>query len=275
MAVNPKLIQIAVQAAAKVVTDEKTRSKVLWILLSPLLIVLLILTMFVYMLTHPLEFLSTLFSADEITQVESLQGDFGMYQNILSTDADYQESYGNSYEGIVFTDGATDVIYYNQMDSRWADEPYGTDKIGGYGCAPTSIAMVISSLTSTIMDPIQMAQWSYEHGYWCSESGSYHTLIPGAAKVFGLAVEGCGSEDRQKIVDALSSGKLVVALMSKGHFTNSGHFMVLRGMTSEGKILVADPGSNKRSNQEWDLSIIMDEASKKASAGGPFWIIGN
>jgi hypothetical protein len=63
--------------------------------------------------------------------------------------------------------------------------------------------------------------------------------------------------------------------MSKGHFTSSGHFIVLRGVTSEGKILVADPASQKRSQQEWDLSLIMNEARKGAAAGGPFWAIGN
>ncbi|MDD4509899.1 MAG: C39 family peptidase, partial [Oscillospiraceae bacterium] len=83
----------------------------------------------------------------------------------------------------------------------------------------------------------------------------------------------CTAAEPQKIIDALSSGKLVVAIMSKGHFTSSGHFIVLRGV-KDGKILVADPASYKRSQQEWDLSIIVDEASKGAAAGGPFWIIG-
>lgn len=63
--------------------------------------------------------------------------------------------------------------------------------------------------------------------------------------------------------------------MSKGHFTTGGHFIVLRGVTAEGKILVADPASHKRSNQEWDLSLIMDETQRGADAGGPFWAIGN
>lgn len=51
------------------------------------------------------------------------------------------------------------------------------------------------------------------------------------------------------------------------------HLMVLRGVTSEGKILVADPASKKRSEQEWDISIILDEARKGAAAGGPLWAI--
>lgn len=97
--------------------------------------------------------------------------------------------------------------------------------------------------------------------------------IPGAAEGFGLQWESISTDDPQAVVDTLASGKLIVALMSKGHFTSSGHFMVLRGVTSEGKILVADPASKKRSEQEWDISIILDEARKGAAAGGPLWAI--
>ena len=62
--------------------------------------------------------------------------------------------------------------------------------------------------------------------------------------------------------------------MGKGHFTGSGHFMVLRGVTKSGKILVADPASYERSQKSWDMSIILNEVSRYSSAGGPFWIIG-
>lgn len=179
------------------------------------------------------------------------------------------------YDGVVFTDGYTQVTYYNQLDDRWKNSAYGTDHIGGYACGPTAMAIVVSSLTSETIDPPHMSQWAYENGYWCSKSGSYHTLIPGAAEEWRLNCEGCTASEPQRIVDALSEGKLVVALMSKGHFTSSGHFIVLRGVTSDGKILVADPSSYNRSEKEWDLSIILNEASRRASAGGPFWIIGN
>ena len=178
-----------------------------------------------------------------------------------------------SLGNVRFTDGQTEVVYFNQLDERYANMPYGTDDIGGYGCGPTAMSIVVSSLTSETVDPIAMARWSYENGYWCSKSGSYHALIPAAAKEWGLNVEGCSASEGQKIVDALSNGKLVVACMLKGHFTSSGHFIVLRGV-KDGKILVADPASYDRSSMEWDLSIILNEASKNAGAGGPFWIIG-
>ena len=195
----------------------------------------------------------------------------GVYQALSETDF---AQMGISYDGVVFTDGSTQVTYYNQLDDRWRYLPYGTDDIGGYACGPTAMSIVVSSLTSETVDPPHMAQWAYEHGYWCSKSGSYHSLIPGAAEEWGLAVEGCTAAEPQRIVDALADGKLVVALMSKGHFTSSGHFIVLRGVTSDEKILVADPASYKRSEKQWAFSIILNEASKNAGAGGPFWIIG-
>ena len=205
--------------------------------------------------------------AEDYAQNLSLFLGDGMFQ--YTDSADSIPSLGD----IRFTDGVTEVVYFNQLDGRYADAPYGTDNIGGYGCGPTSMSIVISSLTDDIVDPIEMADWAYRNGYWCSKSGSYHSLIPGAAEAWGLPVEGCTASEPQRIVDALSEGKLVVALMTKGHFTSSGHFIVLRGV-QDGKILVADPASYSRSQKAWDLSIILNEASRRAGAGGPFWIIG-
>lgn len=65
-----------------------------------------------------------------------------------------------------------------------------------------------------------------------------------------------------------------VANMGPGHFTTSGHFIVLRGVTEEGQFLVTDPISYGKSQQEWDSKIVFNEARNNAAAGGPFWIIG-
>lgn len=193
----------------------------------------------------------------------------GMMQGLAEWDGSSIPSLGD----VRFTDGVTDVVYYNQLDERYAGKPYGTDHIGSHGCGPTSMAMVVSSLTGQAVDPVAMAEWSYRNGYWCKDSGSYHALVPAAARNWGLNVSGCTASEPQRILDALADGKLVVAIMSQGHFTKSGHFIVLRGV-QEGRVLVADPASYNRSGQLWDLSIILKEASRGAAAGGPFWIIG-
>ena len=135
-----------------------------------------------------------------------------------------------------------------------------------------ALAIAVASLTSNQVTPYDVAQWSVENGYRCEGNGSYHSLIPNGGAHYGLTVTGIGN-DSKKLVDALKNGKLVIAIMSKGHFTSSGHFIVLRGMTEDGKILVADPASVKRSNQEWELGIILNEASRRAGSGGPFWVM--
>ena len=207
-------------------------------------------------------------AADYAANLSLFLGD-GMLQNLTAWNGNSIPSLGD----IRFEDGGTPVVYFNQMDERYADKPYGTDHIGSYGCGPSAMAIVVSSLAGETVDPVEMADWAYKYVYWCKGSVSYHALIPGAAKAWGLPVSGCSASEPQRIIDALSEGKLVVAIMAKGHFTSSGHFIVLRGV-QDGKVMVADPGSYKRSNQLWDLSIILNEASRRAAAGGPFWIIG-
>lgn len=207
-------------------------------------------------------------AADYASNLSLFLGD-GLLQNLEAWTGNSITSLGD----VTFTDGITPVVYYNQLDERYAGKAYGTDNIGGYGCGPTAMAIVVSSLTDDMVDPVEMAEWSYNNGYWCKSSGSYHALIPAAAGEWGLPVSGCTTAEPQRITDALANGKLVVAIMSEGHFTSSGHFIVLRGV-KDGKIMVADPASYTRSEQLWDLSIILNEASRRAGAGGPFWIIG-
>ena len=274
MAVDPVMAKILAQLAVQAAADKQARKRLLIAVLASVLFLLLLIAFIVHLLTSPISlFVEWALGDSEITAIESFQQEYGYNQNIGIYDTDYVNGSGQSYEGMVFTDGGMEVMYYNQMDERWADVMYGTSStIGQGGCGPTSMAIVVSTLTGDAHDPVELAQWSVANGHRCEGNGSYHSLIPAAAAAYGLS---CGKNlDAQGIVDALSSGKLVVVIMSKGHFTRGGHFIVLRGVTGEGKILVADPASYGRSEQEWDLSIIMDEANKAAGSGGPYWAIG-
>lgn len=274
MAVDPVTAKIVAQLAVKAATDKQARRRLLIAILAPVLFLLLLIAFIIHLLTSPISmFVEWALGDSEITAIESFQQEYGYNQNIGIYDADYVSGSGQSYEGVIFTDGGMEVMYYNQMDERWADIMYGTSStIGQGGCGPTSMAIVTSTLTEEAHDPVELAQWSVANGHRCEGNGSYHSLIPAAAAAYGLTCE--KNLDAQGIVDALSSGKLVVVIMSKGHFTKGGHFIVLRGVTSEGKILVADPASYSRSEQEWDLSIIMNESNKAAGSGGPYWAIG-
>lgn len=209
-------------------------------------------------------------SPDLLARIEQLLIAFGLrQQNNAAADAP-----GENLDGLIYHDGQTDVVYYAQNDPRWAGAAYGSDNIGEYGCGPTAMAIVISSLTDTAVAPTEMCKWSVDNGYYIRGGGSLHSLIPNAAKAFGLPVSGCTSREPQRILDALGDGKLVVSIMGEGTFTDSGHFIVLRGVTEDGKIQIADPISTKKTNKSWAYSLILDEAKDSASAGGPFWIVG-
>ena len=132
------------------------------------------------------------------------------------------------------------VIYYNQRDPQYGKLPFGTDIIETHGCGPTAMAMVVSSLTDKPMNPAQMAQWAYENGYWKERKGALHDLIPAVAQAWGLDVVGYQAEDANQVLAALEQKKLVVVLMWPGHFTASGHFIILRGLDEDGKVVVRE-----------------------------------
>lgn len=190
--------------------------------------------------------------------------------------ADYSITTLVMREGIEYlTGGRLDLVYYNQTGRRWAEEPYGSDTIGRYGCGPTAMAMVVSTLTGQTIDPVQMAQHCVDQGYWAKKHGSYWSIVPGTAEDFGLICTSLPPEelDGSTAAQLLSTGQLLVALVGPGHFTNGGHFILLRGVTLDGKILVADPASSDRSLTIWDLDLILEELSPNRSSGGPLWAV--
>lgn len=272
--INPIFVKAAAGVAVKAASDEKTRNRLLAIVLTPVALLLILISLALYLITNPLSALAAILSPNELTLAEDFQMDYGYSQELGITSNDYVSGSGQIYDGVVFGEaGETQVVYYSQLDERWSTAPYGDSTVSRSGCGPTSMSIVVSTLTGTVVDPPHMAAWAAQNGYYCPGNGSYHSLIPGTAKHYGLTVE--SNLTAQGIVDALTEGKLVVVIMAKGHFTKSGHFIVLRGVTESGKILVADPASLTRSNQVWDLALIMNEARKGAAAGGPYWAIGN
>lgn len=158
-------------------------------------------------------------------------------------------------------------IYFNQGDSAWNQNGYCIAKAG---CGPTSMAVVITSLTGKWVTPLDTAIWGYQHGFY-SREGSAHEMIPAMAAAYGLRCQGAGT-DYQTIKKALKAGKPVVCLMGPGYFTRGGHFMVLVAIDNNDCVTVADVGSRTRSAYKYRLADVIAQ-SKGASAGGPFWIM--
>ena len=158
-------------------------------------------------------------------------------------------------------------IYFNQGDSAWNQNGYCIAKAG---CGPTSMAVVITSLTGKWVTPLDTAIWGYQHGFY-SREGSAHEMIPAMAAAYGLRCQGVGT-DYQAIKNALKAGEPVVCLMGPGYFTRGGHFMVLVAIDNNDCVTVADVGSRTRSAYKYRLADVIAQ-SKGASAGGPFWVM--
>lgn len=162
--------------------------------------------------------------------------------------------------------------YYNQNDPAWGKELYGkTDYIEDTGCGPTVLAMVVSALGDTTINPKEMADWAYQNGYCSQGSGSYHTLIAEGLAAYGI--ETTTTNDGADVQKALQAGYPVIALMGEGHFTGSGHFLLLYAIDNKNKVSLADPKSEENSKIKWDLSTILSEAKISPTTNGAYWII--
>ncbi len=173
----------------------------------------------------------------------------------------------------ILTGGVVDIVYFCQSAPEWTDAPYGTDTIGPYGCGPTAMAMAVASLTDIPADPATMAAWAVANGHWARRSGSRHSIVQGAAAGFGIEAESFPSREAEDMLAALEQGKLLVALVGPGHFTDGGHFILLRGVTDDRQVLVADPNSPERSLMLWDPQIVLDELSSARDNGAPLWVL--
>lgn len=118
------------------------------------------------------------------------------------------------------------------------------------GCGFTSSAMIVSYLLDKKITPREFVDdWSRE--YYVRGDGMSHGLPSAAAKHYGLGdVE--ITTDKNKMIKALKEGHPVMSSQGPGLFTSAGHLIVLRGITSDGKILVNDPNKSNAVNKGYN-----------------------
>jgi len=133
----------------------------------------------------------------------------------------------------------------NQLD--YADAPYGEDgTIASHGCGIVCISMVATYLTDTPFYPDELAE---RFGDYNSPNGSYWTLFEACSKGLEISIPKQTSS-WSEVVAALENSQPVISIQGSGLFTRSGHFIVLTGITEDGKILVNDPNGNNWAKNE-------------------------
>lgn len=127
------------------------------------------------------------------------------------------------------------------------------------GCGATSLSMIIAYFTgNTTQTPYTLFCQSYDEGrYW--GSGWDHATLSHYAKEYGLKSEWIPNK-ADLIREKLKEGKPIIAHMGRGIFTRRGHYIVLRGMTDDGKILINDPVSPYKTEMAFPLNTILTQA---------------
>ena len=124
--------------------------------------------------------------------------------------------------------------------------PKATIKSGG--CGPTAMAMVVSSMTEVIVDPVDMALLARRVGARVN-GGTDIIALSKAVSIYELVFK--TTNDEAELIDHLRKGGMSIANVGgnrKGYigvFSNEGHFIVVAGLTAEGKAIVLDPGYYK------------------------------
>lgn len=174
----------------------------------------------------------------------------------------YLTAEAKAYGGITQEESREQCPLFLQWDERWGYAPYGEINIGVSGCGPTCLSMVLYSLTrDESITPDMLAQRALEEGYYVDGAGTSWAFLKDMAPQYGVAV--CEEQlyDEKAMKVYLGDGKLVICAMGPGNFTDTGHFIVVRGY-SGGKLLINDPFSRENSSRAWDPETIRSQCSR-------------
>ena len=113
------------------------------------------------------------------------------------------------------------------------------------------------------------------HGDNSSAGGTAFSLFDDSPAIMGFQLVE-KTWDRKKVVAALEAGHLVVSIQVGGIFTTSGHFIVLSGITPEGKILVHDPNRENHQGHERFYDGFTNGFRQESvfTGGRHYWIMG-
>lgn len=178
--------------------------------------------------------------------------------------------------------GGMSIPLYLQWDSRWGSVPFGGGNICSSGCSVTSLAMVVSYLNNQCIYPNDIVAFTGPTRYYVAGAGASYGIFKDVAAHWGIKCEsGYGQTvNADAIRKALKANKPVI-VSTTGYgttqtFTKHGHFIVLRGLTSDGKVLVNDPNDNATTKQHYmkaySAEFIVSECTENGTRKKPMWV---
>ncbi len=179
-----------------------------------------------------------------------------------STNLDYD------YQNALKSTRKVKVPYLAQFDERWGFEHMhgkNTDYIANIACGPTALTMVYSYFTGdTSLDVKDMTEVAIANG-WSTGYTSYATMFYYGPKTFGLSSY-AATKTVSNVKNELDKGRLLVALVSPGDFTSSGHFIILSEYIGN-EVKIYDPADYSFTNRNWSIQRVLNQTIVMYSIG--------
>lgn len=162
-----------------------------------------------------------------------------------------------------FVDG---FVFYNQCHAPWGSMTPPSNTVCYNACGPTSTAMAITNLTGQKVTPLETTKYVSENGMWMAGGGTTFDTNVHLAKKWGLkssTISAAQSQDINYIKKVLDDGGLVMVAGQPGprpYWRIGAHFILIRAITKEGKILIANPAPTGADDntREWDAGDILN-----------------
>lgn len=139
------------------------------------------------------------------------------------------------------------VPHYHQ--SEYPDIQYGNGTIATSGSSVAALAMVATYMTDHVYTPADIADYAVQYG------GSHYKRLEKVSDLMQIPWK--RALNVNEALKAVREGKIAIALMgSRSVFPGGNHFIVLTGVTEDGKIWVLDP--DDRDYSAWGVGELLE-----------------
>lgn len=139
---------------------------------------------------------------------------------------------------------SNDLRFPLYFQTDYLDIRYGSGTIKSNGCSAVSLAMMANALTGFDYSPVELAE------YFGGRAHNNIARLELGIEKLGLPAQ--KAETWPEVWKALQEGKTAIVLVHSGcSFTVSQHFLVLKGLNDQGRIMVND--SREPNYKRWDL----------------------
>ena len=149
-------------------------------------------------------------------------------------------------------------VNYYQKDFSELVENSSAVTAGG---ASTAVAMVLTAINEKDITPIETTKWGVENNADVPNEQGEITYFDNISKAYGIECESM-ELTKENILKNISDGKYMIISMDEGKFGNKGNYIVITGITEDGKLKIADPNSTDNTEKVWDISVFLEEGLK-------------